>query len=351
MIPTQLRMNLIINNFVGRSLALAALVAGPLQGQEVERRVEVMGTEFSMHILAADRATALQASEEALRHVEAVEKRLSTWKSHSELSRLNASPVGQRFQLSKELERDLQVARRCWRLSGGAFDPGVGAVMDVWNMRGDAQVPNPVDLGRAVSSCGIRLLMVRDGFAVRLKQGLRIEEGGFGKGVALDQAMGQLENLGIQRAVLDLGGQVSVFGAGEGLSLDVADPRDRSRRIAEILVPSGSVATSGNSERAVEIGGKSYGHLIDPRTGKPAKDFGSVTVWSPSGVAADCFSTALFIMGPDEGLAWASEHGEVEALFIVVTESGRLRARATEWWDGRFDGREGEIEIEFFRPE
>ena len=95
-------------------------------------------------------------------------------------------------------------------------------------------------------------------------------------------------------------------GARRGSTL--ADPRDRQRAVARIEIPSGSVATSGNSERGVVVDGRRIGHLLDPRTGRPAPDFGSLTVWAPTALEADCLATGLYVLGPEAALAWAERH-------------------------------------------
>jgi thiamine biosynthesis lipoprotein len=171
---------------------------------------------------------------------------------------------------------------------------------------------------------------------VRRRAGLTIEEGGWGKGAALKDALAALEGAGRhrgERALLDLGGQVAVWSASEAGSswtVDVADPRRRGRPVIALRVDHGSISTSGDSERAVEVNGRRYGHLLDPQTGRPAPDFGSVTVWTADPLLADCLSTGLFVMGPERALAWTAAHPGVEVLVLSERDpSGRIAARAS----------------------
>jgi thiamine biosynthesis lipoprotein len=143
--------------------------------------------------------------------------------------------------------------------------------------------------------------------------------------------------------VLNLGGQVAVYG-GTSWTIPVADPRDRQRPVVALDVSSGSVATSGNSEHGFERGGVRYGHLLDPATGEPARDFGSLTVWAPGALAADCLSK-LYVLGPDGALAWARDREDVEVL-ILEPLAGGLRARATAGWRGRLKALVPELEVE-----
>ncbi len=122
--------------------------------------------------------------------------------------------------------------------------------------------------------------------------------------------------------------------AGPAWTVDIADPRRRDRPVIAARLDRGSLSTSGNSERAVVVDGRRYGHLLDPRTGRPAPDFGSVTAWAADPLVADCLSTGLFVMGPERALAWAAAHPEIEVL-ILVPENGRLVARASRGLRGR----------------
>jgi thiamine biosynthesis lipoprotein ApbE len=147
------------------------------------------------------------------------------------------------------------------------------------------------------------------------------------KGIALDDAVQALKETGTIRARLDMGGQVVLYGDHGSTEVAIAAPRQRDIAALTLLVDSGSVATSGNSEHGITIEGKDYGHLLDPRTGLPAPDFGSLTVWADNATTADCLSTGLYVLGPVEALRWAERHPGIEVLIIEPEDTGRLRAR------------------------
>jgi thiamine biosynthesis lipoprotein len=123
-----------------------------------------------------------------------------------------------------------------------------------------------------------------------------------------------------------LGGQVLVNGRSQWV--DVAHPLHRAESIARWWITTGSLATSGNSERGRTIDGIRIGHVLDARTGQPAEDFGSVTVWCDNALDADCLSTALFALGPEKGLQLAATLPNVRALFAVHQGDG-VQLRAT----------------------
>ncbi len=315
---------------------------GPAQA--VVRRLALMGTVIEIDIEAESRAAALAASEDAVRALEATEARLSTWREDSELGRLNRAPVGEPVPLSSELAKELAVVHTWWQETGGAFDPGIGALIAAWGLRQGGRLPGEAERRSAAENGGLRFLDLEGSTAVRRRAGLRIEEGGFGKGAGLDQAIQVLRGREVRRAVLDLGGQVAVLGEGP-FEIAVADPRHRDRNALSLSIDSGSLSTSGNSERSMSVGGVKVGHILDPRRGEPAADFGSVTVWAADALTADCLSTGLFVLGPDSALDWARGRPGIEVLVIEVLNSG-LRARATPGLAGRATALSGDLDIE-----
>ncbi len=342
------------------ALACAAVsCAGPVPavsavpGAVVERHLVAMGTDLTLEVEALDRATALAASEAAVRAIESVERRLSTWREDSELARLNRTPLGVPFASSPALVADLARADALRRATSGAFDPGIGALVEVWGLRSGGRIPGATELERALAGGGLASLALVGSTATRRSDGMRIEEGGFGKGVGLDAAVLALEEAGARAALVDLGGQVIVWtkeahvGA-RPTAYGIAHPMHRERPVLDVEIDAGSIATSGNSERGLVVEGERFSHLLDPRTGRPAPMFGSVTVWALDATTADALSTGLYVMGPDTALAWAARHGSIEVLVLEPIDDGRaLRATCTSGWRGRVNPRTSDVEVRF----
>lgn len=299
-------------------------------GERIERRLLAMGTWLRIDLEAGNRPLGLGASESAVLALRAVEMRLSTWSGASELAQLNRLPLGATMRLSEALAKDLRCAQSWCARTQGAFDPGVGALVEAWDLRGGGRRPHPTEVERALASGGIRSLDLEGRIARRTHGGLRLEEGGLGKGIGLDAALAALADAGVDRGLLDLGGQVAVLESARAYGIEIADPRQRKRPVARLRIHSGSVATSGNSERGIEVDGERLGHLLDPRTGHPAPDFGSITVWAPDATTADVLSTALYVLGPEAGLAWCQAHPPVQALVLRTGAEGRLEALCSE---------------------
>ncbi len=333
-------------NFSGVALLLSFALMGTAAppSQTVERRLGLMGTTLDLTVEAPDRATALAASEKAVAALETAEARLSTWRSDSELARLNRSAVGVPFHLSPALAAELRAARECWSATGGAFDATVGPLVAAWGLRSGGRQPSAAELRQALAATGMDGLALAGETAVRLRPGVSLEEGGFGKGAGLKAAIAALAASGATAASLDLGGQLAVFGPGRR-QLAVADPERRDRPVVALTIDRGSVATSGNSERGIRVGGRRYGHILDPHTGLPAPDFGSLTVWTDDPLTADCLSK-LYVLGPERAVAWAEAHPGVEVL-ALLSSGKEVRALASRGLLGRLTAVQEEVKIEF----
>lgn len=278
-----------------------------------------MGTICEIELPASTRADA--HADAAFAEIDRIEQFLSTWKPASELSRLNASADGTPHIVSRELNAVLTEAMTLAERTEGAFDPLVGPLVGVWQTRADGAVPAPDALAAAVRRGSSGNVAIADG-AVKLADGAELEEGGFGKGYALDRALALLKQFGEPQALINFGGQIAVYGYDNALEVDVAMPDDRGTPALRLRVGDGSVSTSSGSEKTFEVGGRTFSHIIDPRTGEALPPRGSVTVITDRAFEADALSTALYVLGPRDGLRWADEN-DVAAIFLTPAENAR----------------------------
>jgi thiamine biosynthesis lipoprotein len=163
--------------------------------------------------------------------------------------------------------------------------------------------------------------------AVRLPRvGMALDLGGIAKGFALDLARHALRSTAIRGGTIDLGGNVLFFGrppAGDQWRVEIVDPLNRDRVVGGFTLDSGAVATSGDYEHYVLVGGKRYGHLLDPRTGEPSRGVLSATAIGPLGEWSDGLSATLFLLGPRRGARLADSLPNVAAIW--VSDRGQLR--------------------------
>lgn len=290
-------------------VTLALLGAGSALAQEarLQRQVLAMGTSLGMDLSGPDTARLQVASEQAIAEVARIEAGISTWRSDSGLSRLNQAQ-GAVVPFEKEWLDLLQRVQGQARRTGGTFDPMLWPLIQAWGLREGGRRPSKTQLRQARQASGIHWLRLdsEKGTAQLLQAAAGIEEGGFGKGYALDRAADAAKGSGAASGLLDFGGQLLAFGKARTVSL--SDPTDRLRPRLSVRLENASLASSGTSERG--------GHILDPKTGRPCPIWGSVAVIAPTGLEADCLSTALYVMGPRQGLQWATAH-QIPVCFLL----------------------------------
>lgn len=333
------------------ALLLALGVAAPARAESVERRVEAMGTTLTVVVEGPPRERALELAEALIAEVAATEARLSTWRDDSELAAFNRSAPGVPVSLSKPTWRALSESLRCAGETGGAFDPTIAPLVEIWGLRTGGRRPTDAEIEAARAKVGYAGFDIAapSRTAVRNHDAVRIEEGGFGKGAALAEALRTSRERSPEAAVrLDLGGQLAWTGQRQAVVVGIADPRRRERDVLEVVIDraEGSIATSSNAERAMTVDGERIGHLLDPRTGRPAPDFGSASSIGPSPTLADCRSTGLFVLGPDGArrkIGGAESQGDN---VLLVVEGERLRALISPRLAGRVRALVPEVSIE-----
>ena len=319
--------------------------AAPEAAPHVARAWPVMGTMLTVTAWGADTARLLPLVHAARDSVRLVDSLMSNYRPESELSRVNAAAGGTAVAVSPAMLHVLARAREYWRLSAGAFDPTVGPLVAAWGFYGDAgAVPSSAaldSLRQLVDFGAVEVDEVRG--TVRLpRRGMRLDLGGIAKGYALDLARRALRDPSVRGGMVDLGGNVLVFGAppaGTRWRIGVRHPRRDGSLLGTLSLDSGAVATSGDYEHFVMIDGVRHGHLIDPRTGRPARGTIAATAVGPTGEWSDGLSATLFLAGPGRAARIADSLGGVAA--IVVRDAGTneigpadvvLSRRARAWF-------------------
>ncbi len=322
---------------LGVTVAALGLAAGAwaTDNEAVARRVLAMGTWLEVEVTAEDRSTAALASAAAVAAVERAEDRLSTWRTTSDLAALNRQPAGRWMGVTPELAADLAGALECVELTRGAFSPVMGALVEAWGLRAEGREPSIEEVDHAVAGCRPPGLEVEVTRVRRLGEGVRVEEGGFGKGAALRDAADAALAAGAGCVRVDLGGQLMVAGWCAPLEVGVASPVDRDRVVATVRLEGGSVATSGGSERSRSVAGGRLHHVLDPRIGRPVDDWGTVTVLAADPLRADCLATGLLVLGPAGALERVAGLPAVEVVTVRVLANGEIALRATPGLTGR----------------
>jgi thiamine biosynthesis lipoprotein len=277
---------------------------------------------------------------EIFARLDELEDILSANREGSDLDRVNRNageaPVKVRPELIEVLDKALFYAE----VSGGAFDPAVGPLVKLWGIGGDSpRIPLDGEIAEALTLIKRRDIEIdRDGGTVFLKTaGMALDLGAIAKGYAADEAAKILERRKVKRAVIDLGGNVLTLGekkGGDPWRIGLQDPQDsRGSYLGILEVKNKSIVTSGVYERFFEEGGRRYHHILSADTGFPAETgLLSVTIVADHSVDADALSTAVFVLGIEEGERLIASIPHIEG--IIVQKEGIIRV--TEGLKGIF---------------
>lgn len=313
----------------------AVSVARPANPEGTPNRAESIA--FTMGTVARITAEGERA-EEAVAAVTAELDRLTAifdrFRPYGDLAAVNAAG-GEWVKVSGEVMTLLEEALFLAELSGGSFDPTIAPVVDLWGfvevdhehgsdsptpMAGH-KPPDPNELARVHKTVGYRGVEIdRENGRVRLTvPGQQIDLGAVAKGYAADRAAELLRQQGVERALIDLGGDIYALGTrpdGTPWRLGIRHPRVQGQLLGIVRASDVAVATSGDYERYFEYQGVRYSHILDPKTGWPAQEVISVTVVAPSGVWADALSTAAFVLGKERGAALLESLDGVEGIIV-----------------------------------
>ena len=302
-----------------------------------------MGTEFTLVLYSADPALANRASRAAFDRIKALDAALTDYNPASELMQLVAQAGGPPVPVSVDLFLVLERAREMYDRSGGAFDPSIAPVVRLWRRaRREKKLPDPDLLAKALRLVGgdaIRL-DARNRTVELTRPGMKLDLGGIAKGYASGEALAVLKREGIATALVAGSGDIVAgdpppgkSGWTIGIAPLEAEPQPDGTRGRTILLSNAAISTSGDAEQFVEIDGKRYSHVVDPKTGLGLTDRRSVTVIAPEGLLADGLDTTACVLGREQGLALVESYPGASALFIQITPTGPVVTKSQGWLD------------------
>lgn len=272
--------------------------------------------------------------------VHVVDRQMSTWKPDSDLMRLNRAAVGTSVPVPTELMEVLVRALEIGRLSGGAFDIGVGDVVAAWGFgpRDADESAMRQALSRSRPVAHEVLELDHESLRVRKQAPIALDLSGIAKGYAVDRMLAVLGRFGIANALVGLDGEMRARGLrpdGRPWAIALERPDYEKRVALSILeLEDAAVATSGDYRHWVDIGGQRFSHTIDPARGVPLSGtLASVTVLAETCMDADAWATALIVLGVRSGTELAKKL-RLNAIFIERTNEV-LRQRQGGWIHGR----------------
>jgi len=278
----------------------------------LEKSADAMGSAFSVVLYGDDRFKMEAAADAALDEVRRLDDLLSNYKPASEWSMVNQNAASRPMRVSAEL---FQLLSACWeysRQSEGAFDITVGPLMKVWGFyNGSGHLPHKPEVQAALTKVGYRHMHL-DAAAQTVwfdRPGVEIDPGGIGKGYAVDRMVEILRKMGVRSAFV-AGSGSSIYGIGtpphesKGWPVKIKDPWDSSKSLADVWLKDMSMSTSGSYEKFFRAEGRIYAHIMDPRTGYPARGSVSASVVTPRCIDSEAWAKPYFV----NGRQWAQKH-------------------------------------------
>ncbi|MEX2141865.1 MAG: FAD:protein FMN transferase [Pirellulales bacterium] len=317
---------------------LESTVAGESYLTRIGRRA--MACQFEVALNTGQYPHAAIAAVEALDLIDRLEQQMTVYRDDSEISELNATAFQDPVEVEPRLFELLSLGVRLYHDTHGAYDLTAGRLSRVWGFyHRSGRVPSAEELSEAMSRVGTAQLDLdpqRQAVSFRVPD-MEINLGSIGKGYALDRAAEVMAERGIEHYLLH-GGQSSVLARGsrgrfasadaaarEGWWIGVRHPLRPNQRLAEVRVLNRALATSGSAVQFFLHQGRRYGHILDPRSGRPAVGSLATTVLAPTAAEADALSTACYVLGRDAALEYCRAHPQIGLVHISPgTQDGSI---------------------------
>ncbi len=277
-----------------------------------------MGTYFRITLASATEDEAKQAEDTITELLKRINQSMSVFDPQSEVSGFNQLESGKKFCPSTDFAEVMRISFKAYQLTRGAFDPALGALIDIWGFgphKQDLTIPEQSRIQKALTGAGLnKIIMDNQDCLIKTHSGTRLNLSGIAKGYAVDSIAGALREMNLHSFVVDIGGEVyagdrrpdnTLWKIGISIPAPEAGPDDLIKTLALI---NQAVATSGDYRNFFIKDGQRYSHIIDPFTGRPVRQrVVSATVKAQSCALADALATAMLIMDPEESLKLAAD--------------------------------------------
>jgi thiamine biosynthesis lipoprotein len=281
-----------------------------------------MGSAFVFKAVSESPELAEASIAKAIAEVVRIEALISSWKENSETFLINKSAGKKPVKVSEELFKLIERCLKVSSLTDGFFDISYASVDKIWDFQQTySSLPDSALVKASVEKINFQNIVLNkvEGTVFLKEKGMKIGFGAIGKGYAANRAKAIMQNDGIGAGVVNAGGDLISWGLNANQkewSVGIIDPLDKSKIILWLDASNRAVVTSGDYERFVMFDGTRFAHIIDPKTGWPAKGMKSVTIICPDAELADALATSVFVMGKKDGLTLINKLEGIECLLI-----------------------------------
>ena len=307
-------------------LATVLLASLPVRAEWFSDHQNKMGTRVEVQLWHDEADTARNLISDAMAEFDRIEDAMSTYRTDSEITRVNKTAADKPVRVSEELFSLIDRALKLSARTGGAFDITYDSVGQLYDYRLKAR-PSEAEIENLISAIGYGYVELNpDTSEIRYAQpGVRINLGGIAKGHAVESVIALLRAAGVRHAMAAAGGDTRLLGKrGENpWIVGIRDPDQEGGFVTRLALDDEAISTSGDYERYFIENGLLYHHILNPSTGKSAGELRSVTVIGPDATMTDGLSTSVFVLGTKAGLALIESLADYEA--VIVDKERRVR--------------------------
>lgn len=317
---------------------LLLAIAGCLRAEPELKRFSFqrpeMGTVFKIDLFAKDEATATAAAEAAFDRVVALNRICSDYLPDSEL--IHLCQTGS-MKVSDDLFKVLSISRTIAKQTGGAFDPTIGHLTNLWRRskrKGILPTDAQLTKARALTKWSYLMLDDKTKMVTLAMPGMQLDLGGIAKGFAADEALAVLKLHDITRAVVSASGDLAIGDSPPGetgweVSLRTFEAAEAQDRQIKLRLANCGVSTSGDLHQWIEIDGVRYSHIIHPATGLGLTQRIACTVIAPNATTSDALATTMCVLGIERGQAVLPQFEKTSVRFVDLDAQGKVRETKT----------------------
>lgn len=282
-----------------------------------------MGTRVALEIWHSQHSHSALCGQLVFTEMHRIDALMSPYKKNSEVSAINLNaamnPVSVSTELYDLIARSIEISQ----LSAGTFDITFASIGHRYDYR-KKQRPSEQVIQQQLYSVDYRNLVIENQTVSFARSGMRIDLGGIAKGHAVDRAISILKSCGIQHAIVSAGGDSRILGDKQGRPWMMGIQHPRKKNDVALMVPltDSAISTSGDYERFYLTNDERIHHIINPKTGRSAKQSWSATVIGPDATSTDALSTTIFILGAEKGLKLIDSLEDIDA--IIIDTQGKV---------------------------
>jgi thiamine biosynthesis lipoprotein len=297
--------------------------------QVYKEEAHLMGNHFELSVVSDKQDWAQECIQAGIAEIQRIEKKLTTFSSDSETAKINEMAGTAAIKVSVEtielIERSIKISQ----ITQGAFDITYGSIdKKLWNFDENMKaLPDKETAKKMVRLINYRNIIIdkKESTVFLKEKGMRIGFGGIGKGYAAEMAKKVMRGMGVTSGIVNASGDLTTWGTqpdGKPWTIGIANPNAAHQVFSYLTLTDMAVATSGNYEKFIMVGGKKYSHTIHPKTGLPVTGIKSVTIITPNAEVADAMATPVTIMGIEAGLDMINQINSIEA--IIIDDNNRM---------------------------